>query len=134
DFAHERVTWTAGVPTIWMGILNVLDAEPGTYDLLSLKSMLVGGSAPPREMIAAFKERHGIDICHVWGMTETSPVASVTDLPGDLRDADDETKFDYVALQGIPLPFVEVRARDVDGNLIRWDGEAMGALECRGPW
>jgi fatty-acyl-CoA synthase len=67
-------------------------------------------------------------------MTETSPVASVTDLPGDLSEADDETKFDYVALQGIPLPFVEVRARDADGNLIPWDGEAMGELECRGPW
>ena len=62
-------------------------------------------------------------------MTETSPVASVTDLPGDLADADEETQFDFVALQGIPLPFVEIRARDVDGNLIPWDGEAMGELE-----
>ena len=61
-------------------------------------------------------------------------VASVTDLPGDLHDADEETKIDFVALQGIPLPFVEIRARDVDGNLVPWDGEAMGELECRGPW
>ena len=134
DFERERVTWAAGVPTIWMGILNVLDVEPDRYDISSLKGMLVGGSAAPRAMIAGFKERHGISICHGWGMTETSPVASVTDLPGDLRDADDETKFDFVALQGIPLPFVEVRARDVDGKLIPWDGEAMGELECRGPW
>ena len=117
-----------------MGILNLLDAEPDRYDISSLKGMLVGGSAAPRAMIAGFQQRHGIDICHGWGMTETSPVASVTDLPGDLRDADEETKFDYIALQGIPLPFVEIRARDVDGNLIPWDGEAMGELECRGPW
>jgi fatty-acyl-CoA synthase len=134
DFEHERVTWAAGVPTIWMGILHVLDAEPDRYDISSLKGMLVGGSAAPRAMIAGFQERHGISICHGWGMTETSPVASVTDLPGDLRDADEDTKFDYIAKQGLPLPFVEVRARDIDGHEIPWDGEAMGELEIRGPW
>ncbi len=134
DFEQERVTWAAGVPTIWMGILQVLDAEPDRYDLSSLKGMLVGGSAAPRAMIAGFKERHGISICHGWGMTETSPVASVSDLPGDLRDADDETKLDHIAMQGLPLPFVEVRARDIDGHEIPWDGEAMGELEIRGPW
>ncbi len=134
DFVQEQVTWTAGVPTIWMGILQVLDADPARYDLSRMKGMLVGGSAPPRSMIAAFKQRHGLDVCHGWGMTETSPVASTTDLPGDLRYADEETRLDYTALQGIPLPFVEVRARDIDGNEILWDGQAMGELECRGPW
>ncbi|HST26274.1 MAG TPA: long-chain fatty acid--CoA ligase [Gaiellaceae bacterium] len=133
-FEQERVTWAAGVPTIWMGILNVLDAEPDRYDLSAMKGMLVGGSAAPRALIAGFQQRHGIAICHGWGMTETSPVASVTDLPGELADADEETRFDYVALQGLPLPLVEFRARDVDGGLIPWDGEAMGELECRGPW
>ena len=134
DFEQERVTWAAGVPTIWMGILNVLDAEPGRYDLSAMKGMLVGGSAAPRALISGFKQRHGITIRHGWGMTETSPVASATDLPGDLADADEETQFDFVALQGIPLPFVEVRARDVEGNLVPWDGGSMGELECRGPW
>jgi fatty-acyl-CoA synthase len=134
SLAAERVTWTAGVPTIWLGILGLLDATPDKWDLSELKGMLVGGSAAPRAMIAGFKQRHGLNVVHGWGMTETSPVASVTDLPGDLRDADEETRFDYIALQGIPLPFVEIRARDVDGNLIPWDGEAMGELECRGPW
>ena len=134
DFVQEKVTWTAGVPTIWMGILQVLDADPAKYDLSHMKGMLVGGSAPPRSMIAAFKQRHGLDVCHGWGMTETSPVASTTDLPGDLRYADEETRLDYTALQGIPLPFVEVRAQDIDGKLIPWDGEAMGELEVRGPW
>jgi fatty-acyl-CoA synthase len=134
DFEQEQVTWAAGVPTIWMGILNVLDAEPDRYDLSCMKGMLVGGSAAPRALIAGFEQRHSISICHGWGMTETSPVASVTDLPGELADADHETKFDYIALQGLPLPLVELRARDVDGSLIPWDGETMGELECRGPW
>jgi fatty-acyl-CoA synthase len=67
-------------------------------------------------------------------MTETSPVATVASLPGDLRHADEETQFDYIALQGLPLPFVELRARDDDGKEIPWDNEAMGELEVRGPW
>ena len=67
-------------------------------------------------------------------MTETSPVASEAALPGDLAEADDETKFDYIALQGLPLPLVELRARDAEGNEIPWDDETMGELEVRGPW
>src|SRR3954466_15671732 len=134
DFVQEGVTWAAGVPTIWMGILAALDANPGKWDLSKMKGMLVGGSAVPRAMIEAFNERHGLSIVHGWGMTETSPVASEAALPGDLADADEETQFDYIALQGLPLPLVELRARDADGNDIPWDDEAMGELEIRGPW
>ncbi len=132
DFEREQVTWTAGVPTIWMGILALLDADPGKYKL-QLKGMLVGGSAVPRAMIAAYKERHGLQIVQGWGMTETSPVASTTDYFGELRDADDETKFDFAAMAGVPLPFVEIRACAGDEE-VPWDGETMGELEVRGPW
>jgi acyl-CoA synthetase (AMP-forming)/AMP-acid ligase II len=134
DFVAEGVTWTAGVPTIWLGILALLDAQPDRWDLSRLKGMLVGGSAAPRSMIAGFKERHGLNVVHGWGMTETSPVASTAQLPGDLADADPDTKYDYIAMQGLPLPLVEVRHRDVDGSLLAWDGETMGELEIRGPW
>jgi fatty-acyl-CoA synthase len=134
DFVHEGVTWTAGVPTIWLGILQLLDANPGRWDLSRMKGMLVGGSAAPRAMIAGFKQRHNLIVCHGWGMTETSPVASVAGLPGALSAADEETQFDYVAMQGLPLPFVELRARDDAGNEIPRDGETMGELEVRGPW
>ena len=134
DFVQEGVTWAAGVPTIWMGILALLDANPGKWDLSRMKGMLVGGSAVPRAMIAGFRERHGLQIVHGWGMTETSPVASEAALPGDLADADEETQFDHIALQGLPLPFVELRARDANGNEIPWDDETMGELEIRGPW
>jgi fatty-acyl-CoA synthase len=134
DFVAEGVTWTAGVPTIWMGILGQLDRDADRWDLSKLKGMLVGGSAPPRALIAGFKERHGLTIVQGWGMTETSPVASVTDLPGDLRDSDEDTQYDYAALQGLPLPFVELRARDAEGREVPWDDETMGELEVRGPW
>ena len=95
--------------------------------------MLVGGSAVPRSMIAAYKERHGLDVVQGWGMTETSPVASVTDLIGDLRGADQDTKFDYAAMAGVPLPFVELRVMTGSTEL-PWDEESMGELEVRGPW
>lgn len=134
DFVQEGVTWTAGVPTIWMGILQLLDANPGKWDLSRMKGMLVGGSAAPRAMISGFKLRHGLNVVHGWGMTETSPVASTAMLPGSLADADEETQFDFIAMQGIPLPFVEVRVRDFDGHEVPWDGESMGELEIRGPW
>jgi fatty-acyl-CoA synthase len=133
DFERERVTWTAGVPTIWLGILQCLEADPGKHDISSLKGMLCGGSAPPRAMIDAYK-RHGLEVVHGWGMTETSPVASTTDLPGDLKELGWEEQLDYIELQGLPLPFVEVRARDGEGNEIPWDDETMGELEIRGPW
>jgi acyl-CoA synthetase (AMP-forming)/AMP-acid ligase II len=134
DFVSEGVTWTAGVPTIWLGILQKLDAEPGRWDLSRMKGMLVGGSAAPRALIAGFKQRHGLDVVHGWGMTETSPVATTSQLPGDLADAPEEEQFDAIALQGLPLPLVELRHRDELGAVLPWDGEAMGELEVRGPW
>ena len=133
DFIQEKVTWSAGVPTIWLGILNTLDANPGKWDLSHMKGMLVGGSAVPRSMIEAFGKRHGLTIVQGWGMTETSPVASTAALPHDLQDVDDETQLDLMAMAGLPLPLVEVRAR-VGDEEIPWDGEAMGELEVRGPW
>jgi fatty-acyl-CoA synthase len=131
--SDERVNWAAGVPTIWMGILGLLDASPGRWDLSPMKAMLVGGSAVPRAMIAGYEQRHGLKIVQGWGMTETSPVASTAALPYDLATADEETRWDYQAMAGIPLGFVEIRAR-VGDEEVPWDGEAMGELEVRGPW
>ncbi len=133
DMAVNGVTFTAGVPTLWLGVLRLLDAEPDRFDLSSLRCILSGGSAAPRAMIAGFQERHGITVVQGWGMTETSPVASTTDPVGDLRHADAEARFDIAATAGLPLPFVEVRAR-VGGEEVPWDGETMGELEVRGPW
>ncbi len=133
NMVQERVAWAAGVPTIWMGILQLLDANPGKWDLSAMKAMLVGGSAVPRAMIAGYESRHGLKIVQGWGMTETSPVASTAALPYELADADEETRWDVQATAGIPLPFVEIRAR-VGDEEVPWDGESMGELEVRGPW
>ena len=127
------MTWTAGVPTIWLGMLQLLDANPGKWDLSHMKGMLVGGSAVPRSMIAGYRERHGLKVVQGWGMTETSPVASVSDMIGDLRRTDMDTQYDFVAMAGVPLPLVELRVM-AEGKEVPWDAESMGELEVRGPW
>src|SRR5947208_215788 len=93
----ERVTLTGGVPTIWLGILQLLDADPGRYDLSALRSMVVDGSAAPRSLIEGFERRHGLHVCHAWGMTELAPLGSVAVPPGELADADDEARFAFRA-------------------------------------
>ncbi|MDH4297179.1 MAG: long-chain fatty acid--CoA ligase [Cyclobacteriaceae bacterium] len=132
-FENEKVTVTAGVPTIWLGILNVLDAAPGKYNLSALRCMVVGGSAAPAAVIKSFQERHGLSILHAWGMTETSPIGSLGILTGEIQKEDKEVQYAYRAKQGRPASFVEIRARSESG-LIPWDGKTMGELEVRGPW
>jgi len=131
--AQERVTVTAGVPTIWMGILQKLDANPGAYDLSSLRAMIVGGSAAPRAMIEGFEQRHGLKILQAWGMTETCPLGTVSDLTSRERALSEHEQYAYRAKQGIPAPYVEIRARGGEG-LVPWDGQTMGELEVRGVW
>jgi fatty-acyl-CoA synthase len=131
--ARERVTFTAGVPTIWMGILQLLDANPGAYDLSSMRAMFVGGAAVPPALIEAFDKRHGLQLVHAWGMTETTPLGTVSHLPLDLASAPREAQYESRAKQGRPVPFVEIRARNENG-LVPHDGQTMGELEVRGPW
>jgi fatty-acyl-CoA synthase len=133
DFEQEQVTFTAGVPTVFLAVLQTLDNDPEAYDLSNMRSMAIGGSAAPESMIRAFDERHGLSVLHAWGMTETDPVATVCHLTGELLEAPEEEQYKYRAKQGFPLPFIEIRARGDEG-FIPWDGEAMGELEVRGPW
>ena len=134
DFEQEKVTWSAGVPTIWMGILAMLDANPGCLGSLAherhARRRLGGAARDDRRR----SRKHGLTIVQGWGMTETSPVASTAALPHDLQDVDDETRFDIKAMgRAFRSPFVEIRAR-VGDEEVPWDGEAMGELEVRGPW
>jgi fatty-acyl-CoA synthase len=131
--ADERVTMTAGVPTVWMAVLQALDAEPDRWDLSRLQRLIVGGSAAPKSMLEGF-DRHGLTIIHAWGMTEMSPLGTVCRLPLELESAPVEGQYEYRARQGTATPFVDIRARGDDGRLIAWDDSAMGELEVRGPW
>ena len=129
----ERVTLTAGVPTIWIGILQVLDDDPNAYDLSALRAMLVGGAAAPKSMIQGFDERHGLRVLQGWGMTETSPLASIAHLRTEIVEKSKDEQYEYMARQGYPMPTVEIRARGDEG-LVPWDGVSMGELELRGPY
>ncbi len=131
---RTRTTLVAGVPTIMLGLLAALDGLASKPDFSALKTMLIGGSAVPQSLIKAYRERYGIRIIQGWGMTETSPLASVGTPPGWLTFAGPEAEDAYRAKQGRPVAFVEVRARNEDGSLAAWDGVAMGELEIRGPW
>jgi fatty-acyl-CoA synthase len=132
-FARERVTVSAGVPTIWMGVLQHLDAHRGAHDLSALRALFVGGAAAPQTMIEAFEHRHGLRVVHAWGMTETTPLGTVSHVPALLADATSAAVYEARAKQGRPAPFVEIRARNESG-LVPWDGRTMGELEVRGPW
>ncbi len=130
-FEQERVTVSAGVPTIWMGILQALDASPDGWDLSSMRTMTVGGAAPPQAMIEGFGERHGLHLVHGWGMTEMTPVGTLSGGPGQEEGLEPAEAYARRARQGQPIPFVEIRARG-DAGLVAWDGASMGELEVRG--
>jgi acyl-CoA synthetase (AMP-forming)/AMP-acid ligase II len=117
--ASEGVTWSAGVPTIWNGFLE-LDPPP---DLSSVRELKGGGSAVPEPLIRAFKERFGVHIVQGWGMTETSPLAAVSRLPAGV-DLSDDDAYALRAAQGRVLPLVEFRI----------DHDSGGELQVRGPW
>jgi fatty-acyl-CoA synthase len=132
--ASEKVTCAGGVPTIWLGILALLDEHPKKWDLSSLRQMVVGGSAAPPAMIEGFQKRHGLTVTHAWGMTETQPLGSVAKLKPSMAGLSDEQQLHARASQGFAALFVETRHVDDQGKVLPWDGETMGELEVRGPW
>ncbi|MDT4918054.1 MAG: hypothetical protein QOH89_2754, partial [Pseudonocardiales bacterium] len=127
----EKVTITAGVPTIWMGILPLLDGR----DLSALRAIVCGGSAVPKTLSEAYRSKIGLPILQAWGMTETSPIGSICVERAEVRDASDEERADIRASAGLAAPGVELRIVDsVSGEMQPWDGQATGELEARGPW
>jgi len=132
--SNEKVTCAAGVPTIWLGILALLDAHPKKWHLSRLRQMLIGGAAAPAAMIEGFQKRHNLTVTHAWGMTETNPVGSMAHVKAALTDRPEQEQLHMRASQGYAMPFVDVRHVDDAGKLLPWDGESMGELEVRGPW
>ncbi|MEY9848640.1 long-chain fatty acid--CoA ligase [Streptacidiphilus sp. MAP5-3] len=127
--AAERPTFSAAVPTIWTGLLGELDR--GSYDTSSLTRVVIGGSACPPALMRAFKERHGIELIHAWGMTETSPLGSVAHPPAGLTPEEEQP---YRITQGRFPASVEARLAGLAGDFLPHDGRSAGELEVRGPW
>jgi fatty-acyl-CoA synthase len=126
-----RVTVTAGVPTVLLGLLQVLEREP--FDLSSLRAVPCGGSAVPESLLAAF-DALGVNVVQAWGMTETSPLATVSRPRSSMAGWTPERLRAVRAKQGMPLPGVEIRVVDDTGAVLPWDGTSVGELEVRGPW
>jgi len=131
-YQSERVTLTAGVPTIWMNVLEALEKAPERWRLAPGMRMVVGGAAASEAMIRRY-DRLGLAVVHGWGMTETSPVGTVNCVKREFEGASDDERYAIRAKQGLPLPFFEVRAMGANGE-VPWDGMTMGELEVRGPW
>ena len=133
----EPPTLALGVPTIWMGLIQAFDAalttQPGRWKMPAGLRSLVGGAAVPEALIRAFA-KHGVWLVQGWGMTETSPLATVSYLRNELKDAGDEERYRRAAMAGVPVPLVDVRIRTDLGVDAPWDGLTMGEIQVRGPF
>ncbi|HLR52807.1 MAG TPA: long-chain fatty acid--CoA ligase, partial [Candidatus Avamphibacillus sp.] len=126
-----KVSATAGVPTIWLGVLK--EIETNTYDLSSLRSILCGGSAAPEGLIRAFEEKHGIPFIHAYGMTETTPLVTLARLKSYQTDLPAEERMAIRKKQGMVVPGLDIKVVNEDGE-VKPNGEDMGELLIRGPW
>jgi fatty-acyl-CoA synthase len=126
----EKVTVAAGVPTIWMGVLPELKGR----DTSALRAIPCGGSAVPRALSEGYRAQTGLPILQAWGMTETSPVASVCMVKSNLSDRSDDELADLRTTIGLISIGVDFRVVSPDGEPVPWDGESSGELQVRGPW
>jgi fatty-acyl-CoA synthase len=129
---EEQVTFSAGVPTVWQGLVAYLEKTGKRID--SLTHVVSGGSAVPAALMKQLKERHAVEVVHAWGMTETSPIGTIrsqspeaSTLPEDRREA-------LRARQGRTVFGIELRVADDNGAEVPRDGKTFGALKVRGPW
>ena len=128
---NHGVTITAAVPTVWLGLLQHLDASDGR--LTSLKRVVVGGSACPRAMTEAFETRYGVSVSHAWGMTEMSPLGSFCSLKPETATLVGDALYNLKVKQGHPPFTVDMKITDDSGAEQPWDGATFGRLKVKGP-
>ena len=129
---HQGVTVSAGVPTVWQGLLAHVENHGLAFR--SMRRTIIGGSACPPAMMRAFQDRHGVEVIHAWGMTELSPVGTVCALKGSQRTLGAARRDEIQAKQGRAVFGVDMKIVGEDGAELRWDGQASGELMVRGPW
>lgn len=128
----QQVTVAAGVPSIWNGLYQELKTTP--RDISCVRALVVGGSAMPRSLIDGYERELGVNVLQAWGMTELSPLGTVSKLQRHHLGLTETQRLDVKALQGTPLAGVELRIVGDDGAELPWDGDTMGELQARGPW
>ena len=128
----EKVTFTGAVPTVWIAVKELCEKEG--FDISSLRTIAIGGSAAPKSLQQAYAKNFGVQMSHAWGMTEMTPLGTVTRLKSYMGDWPEEKKYDVFARVGYPSVGVDARIVDDSGNELAWDGVGMGELQVRGPW
>jgi fatty-acyl-CoA synthase len=129
--ADHKVTITAAVPTIWMGARPML----GDYDLSSLRTVMCGGSAVPKSLSEAYREKIGLPILQGWGMTETSPLATISSPRSHHEALEEDERANARSRQGQAVPLVELRLVNPDtGEEVPWDDSTSGEVQVAGPW
>ena len=131
-FEQEKVTASAGVPTVWLSLLHYLDSSGRR--LSTVNRLVIGGAAAPPAMISAFREKYGITVLHAWGMTEMSPLGTVNHFKAKHENLTTEQKDAIRVKQGRTIFGVEMRIVDAEGRELPRDGKAFGDLWVRGPW
>ena len=126
----QRPTVAGAVPTIWNDVMHRLEKDPA-HDISSLRLVVCGGSAVPVSLMQNFEERHGVHIRQLWGMTETSPLATMAAPP---RGTPEDQQWKFRGTAGRPMCGVEARIVNDDGEALPTDGKAIGEVEVRGPW
>ena len=132
-FVNERVTFSAGVPTVWLGIQQHLESHPD-IDLSHIRALFCGGSAVPRAMIDWFATERGVRVIQGWGMTETNPVASAATLKPWMEEWDWDDQLAVLETAGRPVPGLQIKIVDENDKTLPNDGVAFGELLIRGPW
>ncbi|PLC40424.1 long-chain fatty acid--CoA ligase [Ralstonia pickettii] len=130
-FEQEKVTFSAGVPTVWLGLLQHVQANKLKFS--TFRRTVIGGSAAPPAMIRTLNELD-VEVIHAWGMTEMSPLGTTCKLMGKHADLPDEAKQHVLERQGRAIYGVEMKIVDAEGHELPWDGKAFGDLYVRGPW
>ncbi len=128
----EKVTFSAGVPTIWLGLLQYLRSSGKRID--TVDRLVIGGSACPRAIIEGFRMEYNAIVDHAWGMTELSPLGTFNKPKAGMENLTDEEYIDLSMKQGRGMFGIEMRIVDDEGNELPWDGKAFGSLQVRGPW
>ena len=128
----EKVTFTGAVPTVWIAVKELCEKEG--FDISSLRTIAIGGSAAPKSLQQAYAKNFGVQMSHAWGMTEMTPLGTVTRLKSYMGDWPEEKKYDVFARVGYPSVGVDARIVDDSGKELAWDGVGMGELQVRGPW
>ena len=131
--AAEQPSYVLGVPSIWIAMAQLLDSDPARYKLPNGVRMLVGGAAMPEAAIRAYA-RHGAQVTHGWGMTEMSPLGTVSYLKAELQGASEDERFARAAMAGVPVAMVDMRIIGNDGSEQPWDGKSVGEVQVRGPF